>query len=175
MNNILLILLGCNILSILNNRLDTSFKFIDEHFSANTDTKFTWFLSGGIKNQFDGAESEASIMKYQIDNIINLKYNNKYLWDFVLDKKSTNTAENFFWASKFLNSTSKSFDSIFVVTSSFHFKRAQSMLNMIDSSKNFNWILGDLEEKDSRYMETIHIKNVYSDVSKAKSKLEKII
>jgi hypothetical protein len=42
------------------------------------------------------------------------------------------------------------------------------MLNLIDPSKNFKWILGDLEEKDSRYWESIHINNVYTDVSKAK-------
>jgi len=195
--NILLILLGCNIYSILLNRLETSFKFIEDTinpnnnigFNTNTTTtttylfeqnKITWFLSGGIKNNFLGAKSEASIMKSQITNIIDLKYNLdtqhhhqvKFGWNFVLDEKSTNTAENFIWASQFLNTTEEKFDSVYVITSAFHFKRASTMLNLIDPSRTFKWILGDLEEKDSRYWESVHIKNVGSDVSKAKSKLE---
>lgn len=194
--NILLILLGCNIYSILLNRLETSFKFIEDTINTNNNigfntttftnsifeqNKFTWFLSGGIKNNFLGAKSEASIMKSQINNIIDLRYNLdkqhnnnkvKFGWNFVLDEKSTNTAENFIWASHFLNTTEEKFDSVYIITSDFHYKRAQTMLNLIDPSKTFKWILADLEEKDSRYWETIHIKNVGSDVSKAKSKLE---
>lgn len=216
--NFLLILLGCNIHHILLNRLETSFKFIEQNTyikpkknnDLNSSTvnsssfqddifisknKITWFLSGGIKNNFEGAKSEASIMKSQIDNTINLKYNSDdYVdsynstdysnytdssnstdsieWDYILDEKSTNTAENFIWASQFLNTTSELFDSIYVITSDFHYKRASLMLNMIDSSRTFNWILGDLEDKDSRYWENVHIKNVGSDVLKAKSKLE---
>jgi hypothetical protein len=200
--NILLILLGCNIYSILLNRLETSFKFIEENINTDDNigvninsttttfttmnpfeqNKITWFLSGGIKNNFLGAKSEASIMKSQISNIIDSKYNldtqenkkndAKFRWYFVLDEKSTNTAENFIWASQFLNTTDESYDAIYVITSAFHYKRAQTMFNLIDPSKNLKWILGDLEEKDSRYWESVHINNVHSDISKAKSKLE---
>jgi len=213
--NILLVLLGCNIYSILLNRLETSFKFIEENIkdipNTNIDynskivlnynntniyeTNFykkakyhiTWFLSGGIKNNFVGAKSEAIIMKSQIDNLINSKYNlnddnskiyncanndltcmTKFDWNYILDEKATNTAENFISVSQFLNTTTQLFDSIYVITSKFHYDRAKMMLNLIDPSKNFKWILGDLEEKDSRYWESIHINNVYTDVSKAK-------
>jgi hypothetical protein len=202
-----MILLGCNIGTLLLNRLETSFRFIETNFytnnnfyintNTNTNTnnfinllenknstaKITWFLSGGVKNNFNGAKSEASIMKSQIDNNITLKYTNPSIssysgiieWDFVLDEKSTNTAENLFWASHFINTTTKSFDSIYVITSDFHYKRTNLMLKLIDPSKNFKWILGDLEEKDSRYWESIHIKNVESDVSKAKTKLQALL
>lgn len=194
--NILLILLGCNIFPILLNRLETTFKFIEDNiylnnnidFNNNTtylfeQNKITWFLSGGIKNNFLGAKSEASIMMSQINNIIDLKYKSepkearkkkisKLGWNFVLDEKSTNTAENFIWASQFLNTTKESYDAIYVITSDYHYKRAQTMLNIIDPSRTFKWILGDLEEKDSRYWESVHINNVDSDVSKAKTKLE---
>lgn len=205
--NILMILLGCNIGSLLLNRLETSFTFIEQTLnkniciSSNTSNIFlntydynsnhhiTWFLSGGIKNNFKGAKSEASILKSQIDNSISLKYNGdggrnkdenededeKINWDFVLDEKSTNTAENFIWASQFLNTTNQVFDDIYVVTSDFHFQRASRMLKMIDPSRNFKWILGDLEEKDSRYWETIHIQNVDSDVNKARVKLQALL
>lgn len=221
--NILLILLGCNIYSILLNRLESSLKFIEENIHIKTTnnpneliqknnsfglmsdkigkigkigkitkpTKLTWFLSGGIKNNFEGAESEASIMKSQIDNIINLKYNpnqnphkynryncasddlvclSKFAWNYILDEKSSNTAENFVQSSHFLNTTKDKYEYVYVITSSFHYKRAQMMLNLIDPSRNFKWILGDLEEQDSRYWESIHINNVGVDVSKAQAK-----
>lgn len=202
--NILLILLGCNIESILMNRLEASFRFIENDLhSANElcivsnplmdlfelqntpTTQITWFLSGGIKNNFKGAKTEASILKSQIDNNISLKSTNDIdttiqtqfegiKWNFVLDEKSTNTAENFIWASQFINTTSV-FNDIYVVTSDFHYQRASRMLKLIDPSRNFKWILGDLEEKDSRYWESIHIQNVESDVAKARVKLQALL
>jgi hypothetical protein len=191
--NILIILLGCNIRLILLNRLETSFRFIEQTlnnhvcitsnrltdffvFNSNSNYHITWFLSGGIKNNFKDSKSEASILKYQIDNNISLKYENvnneKINWDFVLDEKSTNTAENFIWASHFINTTEKIFDDIYVVTFDFHFPRASEMLKMIDPSKNFKWILRNLEENDSRYWESIHIRNVKYDVAKARVKFQ---
>ena len=190
--NIFMILLGCNIGSLLIDRLETSFVFIEQTLSnniyispnhltdfdiSNSNHHITWFLSGGIKNNFKGAKTEASILKSQIDNSISLKYvgDEKINWDFVLDEKSTNTAENFIWASQFLNTTTQIFDDIYVVTSDFHFARASRMLKMIDPSRNFKWILGNMEEKDSRYWESIHIRNVESDVAKAQVKLESLM
>lgn len=196
--HILMILLGCNIESLLLNRLDASFSFLEqmtnynshevpnpqtESFDIYTPSKktqknpnITWFLSGGIKNNFKGAKSEASILKSQIMNIHSLGYKDSILdhanFQFVLDEKSTNTAENFIWASQFLNTTAQTFDDIYVVTSAFHFRRAKHMLKLIDPSRNFKWILGDMEEKDSRYWESIHVLNVESDVRKARVKLE---
>lgn len=218
--NIMFLLLGCNIYSILLNRLETSIKFIESinyddltqsflnynDIVSNLDLKnitqtqnkiknkieITWFLSGGVKNNFANIDikSEASVMKSQIDNIINLKYNtNKntqnsnvinfnhsyFEWNYVLDEKSTNTAENFIWASHFLNTSSKSFDLIYVITSNFHYQRANQMLKLIDPSRNYKWILGELEETDSRYWESLHIKNILSDVNKAKDKLKLLV
>lgn len=204
MHAILLVLLGCHIGSILNDRLETSFKFIEQFAHTNTTyidpltslfevsnpnplTEITWFLSGGIKNQeVRGAKTEASILKSQIDNNISLKSTDAtdisvqtrfkgVQWNFVLDEKSTNTAENFIWASQFLNTTNQVFDDIYVVTSDFHYQRASRMLKLIDPSRNFKWILGDLEEKDSRYWESIHIRNVESDVAKARVKLQALL
>lgn len=213
MQHILIILLGCNIYSILMNRLETSFKYIEfiHHNSIKNknnlidiypdeiafenrfmgklqpkQTQITWFLSGGIKNNHlknnhSGAKSEASIMKSHIDDYINMKFqsgssrtnsnsNSKgtnIQWDFVLDELSTNTAENFIRASDFLNKTSISFDSVYIVTSDFHHKRASMMINLIDPSRQYKWILGDMELSDSRRWEEVHIQNVHSDVSKA--------
>jgi len=208
MNSIFIILLGCNIYSILINRIETSINFIENNFkNEEEETKITWFLSGGIKNNFIETRSEASIMKSHIDNHIETKYNidsittfthessifsidSKYSmgidgqiesktyknvkksnisWEYILDEKSTNTAENFIIASNYLNITSNPYDKIFVVTSDFHFVRANYMLSLIDMSKKFEWILADMELDDSKHWEQIHIKNVFSDVQKAKT------
>ena len=75
MQNIFIILLGCNIYSILMNRLETSFNHI--YSLNNSVNKITWFLSGGIKFNHPGAKSEASIMKSYIDKIIDTDFSKK--------------------------------------------------------------------------------------------------
>jgi len=179
MNSIFIILLGCNIYSILTDRLETTFKHIElQGLNQNQPINITWFLSGGIKNNFPGAISEASIMKSQIDNLISLKYsssNSKILWNFVIDDQSTNTAENFIRASGYLNATSNTYDYdynynydyVYIATSKFHYPRATQMINLIDSSRQYKWILSGLTMSDSNYWESIHIKNVFNDVNKA--------
>lgn len=192
--NVFIILLGCNIFSILLDRINSSLEFIENNYNIviNDDiknnltnkniamekinlTQITWFLSGGIKNNLINSKSEASIMKYQIDNNITLKYNlkkkNLIQWNYVLDELSTNTAENLIRASQYLNTTSEFFDLIYIVTSKYHKKRAEYMLKLIDSSKNFKWILGNLEENNSEFMEKIHMKNVKNDVLNALKKI----
>lgn len=212
MYSVFIILLGCNINSILKNRLETSFNYINvlnknlldfvstpnTIYNAPMDigyntpyntlyknpdlileakTKITWFLSGGIKYSHPGAKSEASIMKSHIDDFIRTKFtsqpNSKLIeWDFVLDELSTNTAENFIRASVFLNHTSNTYDSVYIVTSNFHYERASMMMGLVDQSREYKWILGDAEEHNSRSMEKIHIKNVHSDVTKARVSLK---
>ncbi len=170
--NILLIFLGCNIYSILLDRLENTFNFIDKNIQLNT-TVITWFLSGGIKN-VNMMKTEASILHTQIDDIINLKYksiNATFNWNFILDEKSTNTAENFISATNFLDKTTMTFDEIYVITSKFHYKRAKTMLKIIDPSKKFRWILANLEETDSRYWENIHFNNIHNDIINAKNKI----
>ena len=199
--NIIIILLGCNIYKILEDRLNVLFLFIDNSINFNyQNTKnpilITIFLSGGIKNKFNGALSEASILKSKINDVFNLKYETKYKnnineiiilnrtcnlknqlvneyinikFNFVLDEKSTNTAENFVSVSKFLNSSSISYDKIYIITSLFHKPRANLMMNLIEPSNKYKWLLGDYEESDSKYWESVHINNIFSDVINAKS------
>jgi hypothetical protein len=207
MQSVFIILLGCNIYSILMNRLETSFNHIElikKNFKPEFDnsfrlqyegnflgisssystletifqskTKITWFLSGGIKFAHPGAKSEASIMKSHIDRFINSKslssdMGSNIEWDFVLDDLSTNTAENFIRASDFLNRTTNSYDSVYIVTSDFHYERASMMMRLVDQSREYKWILGDAEEHNSRSMEKVHIQNVYSDITKARMSL----
>ena len=163
MKSALLILLGCNIKSLLVDRVMTSINFIENNM--NNFNKITWYLSGGIK--FEGQLSESSIMQNKLVELIkdkNLDRNISY--NFILDELSKNTAENFYRSSNYLNSSYEFQDDIYIITSKFHFNRAKLMMNLIDSSRNYNWILGDLKQPDSEYWENIHIKNVHNDVKK---------
>jgi hypothetical protein len=163
MKSVLLILLGCNITSLLMDRVMTAINFIENN--QNNFNKITWYLSGGIK--FDGKLSEASIMKSELEILIegrNLNSNIKY--DFILDEQSKNTAENFYRSSNYLNTSQENYDNVYIITSKFHYNRANLMISYIDSSRNYEWILGEKRQHDSEYWENIHIKNVLNDVEK---------
>lgn len=166
MKSILIILLGCNITSLLMDRVMTAINFIENN--QNNFNKITWYLTGGIK--FDGELSEASIMKSELENLIegrNLNSNIKY--DFILDEQSKNTAENFYRLSNYLNTSQENYDNVYIITSKFHHNRANLMISYIDSSRNYDWILGEKRQPDSEYWENIHIKNVLNDVEKLSS------
>ena len=88
----------------------------------------------------------------------------------ILDEASTNTAENFIMLKKMLEEKPGKYSKVYVVTSDFHFKRAEMFANKIIENNEFNWILSDAELHDSRYWETVHIRNVDNDINKALSK-----
>ena len=166
MKNIFLILLGCNITSLLMDRVMTSINFIETNL--NNFNKITWYLSGGIK--FDGQLSEASIMQSELSKLIGSRnLNTSISYEYILDELSTNTAENFYRTSNYLNTSYEEYDDVYIITSGFHYNRANLMMTLIDPSRSYNWILGDLKQHDSLYWENIHIKNVYNDVNKLSS------
>ncbi len=166
MLNVLLILLGCNITSLLMDRVMTAINFIENN--QNNFNKIGWYLSGGIK--FDGELSEASIMKNELYKLIESRNLNENIdYHYILDEKSKNTAENFYRASNYLNVSSENYDSVFIITSKFHYDRAKLMMSYIDSSRDYEWILGDMRQHESEYWEGIHIRNVYNDIKKLSS------
>lgn len=158
--NILIILLGSNINYLLKDRIDIAINFVNKFNKSNID----WFLSGGIKNPDLDTISEAEKMSNEIKKVvINESTENK--WNYIFDTKATNTAENFIMAGKFLNENNK-YDEVYIVTSSFHYERANKIAEKILNIKP-KWILGYLELDDSIYWEKIHIRNVESDIKKA--------
>jgi vancomycin permeability regulator SanA len=166
MNSILLILLGCNITSLLMDRVMTAINFIEEN--QHNFNKITWYLSGGIK--FEGHLSEASIMKKELEQVIQLRNLDKHIhYDYILDEKSKNTAENFYRSSVYLNTSQEIYDDVYIITSKFHHDRARLMMSYVDSSRSYNWLLGDMQQTDSLYWESIHIQNVVKDVEKLSS------
>ena len=61
------------------------------------------------------------------------------------------------------------YDDVYIITSKFHYDRAKLMMSYIDSSRNYGWILGNMQQSDSLYWESIHIQNVVKDVEKLSS------
>lgn len=162
--NILLILLGCSIFRLLENRIKTAVVFADKFNGTNID----WFLSGGIKNPNEDTITEAEKMAEQISKFYKIHTNkltgNK--WSYIYDTQATNTAENFVMARNYLNNFNKVYDDIYVITSEFHYNRANKIAEKILDTKT-KWILGEEKLNDSYYWEKIHIKNVEDDVNKA--------
>ena len=170
--NILLVLLGCNIPYLLNDRIITAVLFA----SGFNNTSVNWFLSGGIKNPSEDTVTEAEKMATQISQyektyMRNLAGNN---WNYVYDTVATNTAENFIMLEKYLDETNVEYSQVFVVTSDFHYLRARKIAEkIIGEEKEIRWVLSEAELHDSRYWEKIHIKNVDADVNKAIEKFKK--
>lgn len=165
--NILLILLGCNLSYLLNDRINTAVKFA----SNFNDTNVSWFLSGGIKNPNEGTITEAQKMADEISKFEKAYVNDNTgsKWNYIYDTVATNTAENFIMAKNFLNDKPNEYSDVYIITSNFHHNRAKKIADKI-IDKDIKWILGDAELHDSAYWETIHIKNVDTDVNNAINK-----
>jgi len=166
----LIILLGCHITHILMDRVNTAISFANL-YNSNVkyyelyDYKINWFLSGGIKNKNTDTLSEAEKMK----NLLTTENIHNHNWNYIIDDVSTNTAENFIMVNKIKKNYN--FESIYVVTSDFHYERAKKIADLIDENNVYNWILSPQEERDSRHWERIHMKNIENDVISAKRHL----
>ena len=152
---VLFILLGCHITRLLNGRIQTAVDFVNTNHQNNT---VDWFLSGGVKNGSVDTMSEAEQMARTI-----LPHGNAN-WSVILDTVATNTAENFVIANQTLNFAL--YSDVYVVTSEFHYGRAKRMTDRIFTNRRIKWVLSPLEERDSRYWETIHIRNVEADLER---------
>ena len=161
---LLIAMLGCNVVRLLSDRMKTGINFALNERNFEVD----WFLSGGIKNPEENTMSEAYKMSQMISSSEEFTYgSSKEDWNYILDEASTNTAENFIMLKKMLEENPGKYSKVYVVTSDFHFVRAEMFANKIIENNGFNWILSELELHDSRYWETIHIRNVDNDINKA--------
>ena len=165
---ILIIILGSNIPNILNDRVNTIANYVNNltRIKPSQTVEFDWILTGGYKGDNPGnllIPTEAEIMKTQLQNYTFDKYN---FTNYLIDKNSTNTVENFLFASKYLE-TNNYYDSVYIVTSDYHQPRANMILKKIIPNNDYKWILGKEEDLDSRYWERIHMQNIDSDIAKA--------
>ena len=166
--NVLLVLLGCNIPYLLNDRVRAATQFANEFDKTNANV--TWFLSGGIKNPSEGTETEAEKMGALIAERATTGSNS---WNYIYDVVATNTAENFIMVKKHLLKTSILYSKVIVITSDFHHLRAKKIAEQIlGVQTSVEWVLSGAELEDSRYWEQIHIKNVDVDVKKALLKFQ---
>lgn len=164
----LIVMLGCSVLNLLNDRMKTSIKFALNERNIEID----WFLSGGIKNPSESTVSEAYKMSQMISNSDEFSYGSSSAdWNYILDEISTNTAENFIMLKKMLENNPDKYSKVYVVTSDFHFTRASMFADKIIKNNDFEWVLSELELHDSRYWETIHSKNIDNDIKNALNKL----
>jgi uncharacterized SAM-binding protein YcdF (DUF218 family) len=127
-------------------------------------------LSGGIKNPTRDTTSEAEKMRQAISQVNTNNTRAMSAWNYVYDTISQNTAENFIMAERYLKKNGSQYDSVYVVTSQFHYERAKQMQNLILPGVNLEWVLSPMEMSDSYYWEKIHIKNVEQDVERAAQK-----
>jgi hypothetical protein len=165
--NILLILLGCHISNLLNNRIDVAVNFAGKFNETNVD----WFLSGGIKNPNEDTITEAEkmaeqISKYEKIHTDELRGNR---WNYIYDTEATNTAENFIMVRNFINKKNRNYNDVYIITSEFHQNRANKIAEKILDVEP-KWILGEAKLHDSEYWEKFHIRNVDADVNKALTK-----
>ena len=157
---ILIILLGCHIARLLNGRIEAAVELASSYHQ-----QVDWLLSGGIKQANSGASiTEAEQMAAQIS-----KKEPAYgrpEWNYILDTKATNTAENFM---RLRDMDLTVYDEVYIATSEFHYERAAKIASLIidDKIKKINWILAEQKEPDSEYWERIHIRNVDADVRRA--------
>jgi uncharacterized SAM-binding protein YcdF (DUF218 family) len=166
----LIVLLGCNIEFILNDRIQTAI-LLSENLTPDYQ-RIDWFLSGGIKDKSAvglgtvglGAIAEADKMETRI-----LTHGKNDNWHFIKDYASTNTAENFKMVERQMQmgcSGGLNYTNIFVVTSEYHFERAKLFADILIPQNEFQWVLAKKEERNSRQMEQLHLKNVMNDIAK---------
>jgi hypothetical protein len=158
MDSILLVLFGCHILELMNDRIMSALIFA-KMFS--NETKIDWFLSGGIKNS--DTISEAVRMSQTISEF---NVNGTHNWDFVLDTQSTNTAQNILYVKKHIDE-SEQYSDVYFVTSDFHKRRANEITKLTMPNYSVKWITSPIKLPDSDYWENIHIRNVPNDVADA--------
>ena len=162
--NTLIIFLGCAIPEILEDRISTTVNYANLIQNDNT----TFFLSGGNKDPASLDATEASRLYTKMNS--RKHYANQ--WTYILDEESTNTAENLIRAERFISNNGYNFDTIYVATSRFHYKRTKTFVEHIfPSDINISWILAPYETRDLVYWETVHIRNVHSDVATALKKI----
>ena len=152
----LVVLLGSSNNELLFDRINTATESV-----LGSPDEVDWFLSGGFtsdKQISEAKKMETIISRYRLENSI---------WNYILDQNSQNTSENLVNLEEFLDTIDYSYETMMLVTSGFHEKRAKKMISMLSKLNKYNWdfVSGTLSFHDSDFWETIHIKNVESDIS----------
>lgn len=159
MFNILIVILGCNINFILNDRVSKAMEFMN--LNENNNINFELFLTGGKKNIYSNELSEAEKM---------LKKLNLNKTNYFIDDISENTVENFYHLQIFLKT--KNYSKIFIITSKFHYERANNISKYFIQNENVFWLLSYLDIENSYENEKYHFQNIEKDIKKLENKIK---
>lgn len=156
-----LVVLGSADDRILSERVSAAIQYIQ----SSHNRPITLFISGGVKNAFgDDNVTEASKAAGAFSSN---SYENV---EIVLDENATNTAENFAYLKRWVNHNFSQDDlpSFVITTSDFHQVRAERLFHGFLPDVTPQWNLSKSSCSRCWADESIHIKNVPTDILKAR-------
>jgi hypothetical protein len=163
----ILVVLGSADDRILSERVSAAMQYIQSSHNQS----IILFISGGVKHAFqgdglaNGSGSEASKAAGAFSN--ESSYENVQI---VLDENATNTAENFAYLKRWVNNNFSQDDlpSFVITTSDFHQVRAERLFHGFLPDVTPQWNLSKSSCSRCWADESIHIKNVPTDILKAR-------
>jgi hypothetical protein len=162
-SSIIITILGSESKSILADRLHAFSDYYDERKFGEQQNDPIIYLTGGSKFSKPFMESEAQQMFEYLEF---MGYHNIYL-----DTEAKNTAENFMNLFDFINGLDYYIDEIVVVTSQFHKTRAEKLFyGFFNKDVAVKWVLAPLSCASCAIDESVHIKNVDTDIEKAQKR-----
>ena len=154
----ILVVLGSADDRILSERVAAAMQYIQSSHNQS----IILFISGGVKNAFaDNNVTEASKAAGA--------FSNEHV-QIVLDENATNTAENFAYLKRWVNHNFSQDDlpSFVITTSDFHQVRAERLFHGFLPDVTPQWNLSKSSCSRCWADESIHIKNVPTDILKAR-------
>jgi uncharacterized SAM-binding protein YcdF (DUF218 family) len=154
------VVLGSADETILGQRIQAAIQYI-----RSTDNPNILFISGGVKNALAGANDMTEAAKAanmlstnELDNV-----------EIVLEEHATNTAENFVYLKRWVNSNFSQDDlpELIITTSDFHKNRAEKIFQGILPDVTPKWNLSKSSCTQCWRDEAIHMKNVPADIHRA--------
>ena len=154
----ILVVLGSADDHILSERVAAAMQYIQSSHNQS----IILFISGGVKNAFTGddvTEASKAAGAFFDENV-----------QIVLDENATNTAENFAYLKRWVNHNFSQDDlpSFVITTSDFHQVRAERLFHGFLPDVTPQWNLSKSSCSRCWADESIHIKNVPTDILKAR-------
>jgi uncharacterized SAM-binding protein YcdF (DUF218 family) len=159
----ILVVLGSADDRILSERVSAAMQYIQ---SSSQNQSIILFISGGVKNAFTGDDNVTEASK-AAGAFSSESYENVQI---VLDENATNTAENFAYLKRWVNHNFSQDDlpSFVITTSDFHQVRAERLFHGFLPDVTPQWNLSKSSCSRCWADESIHIKNVPTDILKAR-------
>ena len=161
----ILVVLGSADDRILSERVAAAMQYIQ---SSSNNQSIILFISGGVKNAFHGDNNVTEASKAAgAFSSESSSYENVQI---VLDENATNTAENFAYLKRWVNHNFSQDDlpSFVITTSDFHQVRAERLFHGFLPDVTPQWNLSKSSCSRCWADESIHIKNVPTDILKAR-------